>query len=165
MPTGSKPGFSQKSWSSIAVVASSISLGIASNPTTSRFSEPRRASSTLPVRSYTIGLLVELELGEDRLRVGQTLGVVVVHAHGEDSSPTKPVVNAKTMKTRGMAMAMRRTVREPPRAWGRREIDRRWRWRRARLVCMSVPHDSIGGVSTTGWSPPGWVKTARRPSL
>ncbi len=54
MPAGSKPGLIQKSLSSIAVVASSISPGIWSKVTSSRRSVPRRASSTLFVRSVTI---------------------------------------------------------------------------------------------------------------
>ncbi len=50
---GSKPEFSQNVLSSIAVVASTRTGGIWSNVTISRRSEPRRASSTLPVRSQT----------------------------------------------------------------------------------------------------------------
>jgi hypothetical protein len=54
MPTGSKPAFSQNVLSSIAVVASSRIGGISSKVTTSRLKSPNRASSTSPVRSYTI---------------------------------------------------------------------------------------------------------------
>ena len=51
MPAGSKPGLLQKSLSSIEVVASMISPGSSLYVTSSRFRSPRRASSTLPVRS------------------------------------------------------------------------------------------------------------------
>ena len=51
MATGSKPAFSQNVLSSTAVVASSRTLGISSNLTTSRRASPKRASSIVPVRS------------------------------------------------------------------------------------------------------------------
>jgi hypothetical protein len=53
-PPTSKPGFDQKSLSSIAVVASSISGGIWSKVTMVRLNSPRLASLTLPVRSVRI---------------------------------------------------------------------------------------------------------------
>ena len=54
MPIGSKPAFSQKLASSIAVVASMRTGGMSLNSTTSRLNSPNRASSTLCSRSHTI---------------------------------------------------------------------------------------------------------------
>ena len=51
MATGSKPAFSQNVLSSTAVVASSRTGGISSKVTSSRRLSPKRASSTVPVRS------------------------------------------------------------------------------------------------------------------
>jgi hypothetical protein len=53
-PAKSKPGFDQKSLSSIAVVASSSSGGMSVKSTSSRLKSPRRARVTLPVRSVTV---------------------------------------------------------------------------------------------------------------
>ena len=53
-PAKSKPGLSQKSLSSIAVVASRISGVSSAKVTTWRFRSPSLASSIVPVRSVTI---------------------------------------------------------------------------------------------------------------
>ena len=51
MASGSKPALSQNVLSSTAVWASMTIGGMSAKATTSRFSPPNRASSTLPVRS------------------------------------------------------------------------------------------------------------------
>ena len=53
IPTGSNPLFSQNVRSSMAVVASARIGGTSANETTRRLNSPKRASSTVPVRSYT----------------------------------------------------------------------------------------------------------------
>src|SRR6187549_1101658 len=78
------------------------------------------------------------------------------------TTPTNPARNARVTRMMGIAMRMRRTVFDPPDAWGRRWIVRRCRWRRARLVCIYDRDDSI-----TWWEirfgPPG-SRRPRRPA-
>ena len=52
--------------------------GSSLNATSSRLNSPRRASSTLPFRSVIDGLLVEVEVAQRVLGIGQALAVVVV---------------------------------------------------------------------------------------
>ena len=70
MATGSNPALSQKVLSSTAVVASSRTLGISSNWTTSRLASPKRASSILPGAVVDDRLLRE-DVGRQLRRRGE----------------------------------------------------------------------------------------------
>ena len=134
MPAGSKPGLTQKSLSSIAVVASSDLAGqlVEGDELALEVAEARQLDLAGPVVDDR--LLLERDVRQRRDGVGQTLGVVVVRAHRHDrAAPREEAAGAMRMTRKA-----RRTwpMAVPVRPCGRRWSALRWRWRRARLVCI-----------------------------
>ena len=86
MPIGSKPGFVQNSWSSIdGRRIEHLARDVAErDDLAAERAEPGELDLARPVVDDR-GLL-EVELVEDLLGIGQAGGVLVVHAHGKDDA-------------------------------------------------------------------------------
>ena len=135
MPRGRSPGLLQKSLSSIDVVASIISGGSSSKVTSSRFevAESRELDLAGPVVDDR--LLFEVDVVERLDRVGKAGGIVVVGAHGKDRAGARgePGGKEEDDEDDDDDPADGRPAASSRLRWSAR----RWRWRRARVVCMS----------------------------
>ena len=143
MPAGSNPGLTQKSLSSIAVVASRISPGssVEGDELALQVAEARELDLAGPVVEDR--LLLEVDVGERGLRVGQPFGVVVVGADGHDRTGARERAGGQDehdeddeedLTERRSGPSLRSALERPSAALAPREGGLHL-W----------PHDSIGG--------------------